>query len=419
MDRPTLFLSSTIYDFADLRGALKDYLEQRGCRVLASEYTDFTRPLDTHSYEACLKTIEQADLFVLFIGRRVGGWLDGPNKVSITRAEYRRAYELAKEGRIRLLCFVRSEVLNHSQSVKELAKELANDLSLTDSQREKLTNHPTRAMDDAKAIISFIDEVSRNKETVRATNGDAEAPIANWVSPFSTFTDVRQALDPLIVHGLTIPQAAGRKALEVQLVKFLTDLQPMRSEEKVFNPVSSVLNLRKTLNITADQILNKIHIGVDDWNRLYTLHMASARSKTDHHFLVGTLNSDLLLQYDPATGTYQETLEYGQLSRLVDLSRGFMASDPSRFSELFSFGKNIVGKGSGDIPAEHLIPIIGRLLRWVELIGVSKSLASSMNGQPLKIFQSLPRTPVIDEEAGLEKEALTPEQVRQFIADLD
>jgi hypothetical protein len=52
MDRPTIFLSSTIYDFSDLRSALKDYLEDRGCRVLASEYTDFTRPLDTHSYEA-------------------------------------------------------------------------------------------------------------------------------------------------------------------------------------------------------------------------------------------------------------------------------------------------------------------------------------------------------------------------------
>jgi hypothetical protein len=91
MDRPTIFLSSTVHDFADLRGALKDYLEQRGCRVLASEFTDFTRPLDKHSYEACLDTIQQADLFVLFIGRRVGGWFDEGKKISITRAEYEHA----------------------------------------------------------------------------------------------------------------------------------------------------------------------------------------------------------------------------------------------------------------------------------------------------------------------------------------
>src|SRR3546814_17675502 len=53
MNGPTLFLSSTVFDFADLRSALKDYLELRGCRVLASEFTDFTHPLDKHSYEAC------------------------------------------------------------------------------------------------------------------------------------------------------------------------------------------------------------------------------------------------------------------------------------------------------------------------------------------------------------------------------
>src|SRR3546814_9423606 len=91
---------STVFDFADLRSALKDYLELRGCRVLASEFTDFTHPLDKHSYEACLAAIGQADLFVLFIGRRVGGWYDELNRISITRAEYRHAYELAKAGKI-------------------------------------------------------------------------------------------------------------------------------------------------------------------------------------------------------------------------------------------------------------------------------------------------------------------------------
>src|SRR3546814_3390935 len=40
MNGPTLFLSSTVFDFADLRSALKDYLELRGCRVLASERSE-------------------------------------------------------------------------------------------------------------------------------------------------------------------------------------------------------------------------------------------------------------------------------------------------------------------------------------------------------------------------------------------
>jgi hypothetical protein len=39
--RPTFFLSSTIFDFKDLRSAIKYALEARGCEVLASEFNDF------------------------------------------------------------------------------------------------------------------------------------------------------------------------------------------------------------------------------------------------------------------------------------------------------------------------------------------------------------------------------------------
>jgi hypothetical protein len=366
---------------------------------------------------ACLKTIEQADLFVLFIGRRVGGWIDKPNKISITRAEYRRAYQLAQEGRIRLLCFVRSEVLDHSQSIKELAKELSNDPALTDSQREKFANHPTRAMDDAEAITSFIDEISRNKETARAVAGDGEAPIANWVSSFSTFAEVRQAIDPLVTHGLTRSQAAGRKTLEVQLIEFIARLGPPRTKGKIFNPTHAVLNLRTKLNIKADQILSDITVTNEVWQRLVFLNTFSATAKTDHYFLSATLNSDLLLQYDPKAGAYIETQEYEQLTRLVELSRRFAPSDASGISELYEHGKKVVRDGQGQVPAIKIIPVVGKLLRWVELIGVAKSLASSMGEQSLKEFPSLPSSPIVDQEAQLEAEKLTLNQVRQFVAD--
>ena len=76
MKPPTFFLCSTIYDFKDLRSSIKYYLQQQGCRVLASECNDFAKPLDQHSYDACLQTVRQADFFVLLIGSRVGGWYD-------------------------------------------------------------------------------------------------------------------------------------------------------------------------------------------------------------------------------------------------------------------------------------------------------------------------------------------------------
>ena len=74
--RPRIFISSTIHDFADLRSAIKFYLEERGCEALLSEFNDFGKPVDTNSYDACIKAIDSADYFVLLIGAHVGGWYD-------------------------------------------------------------------------------------------------------------------------------------------------------------------------------------------------------------------------------------------------------------------------------------------------------------------------------------------------------
>src|SRR3546814_14403677 len=81
-------------------------------------------------------------------------------------------------------------------------------------------------MDNAEAIISFIDEVTRNNETAVAVRGLGTAPIANWIWPFASFGQVRQAIDPLVLNGLATRDASGRKALEEQLYTILQDIVP-------------------------------------------------------------------------------------------------------------------------------------------------------------------------------------------------
>ena len=108
--KPTFFISSTIYDFRDLRSALKFYLEELGYQVYASEYNDFKVASDKHSYDACLKLIEECDYFILLVGSRVGGFYDDQNKISITRQEYREAYKLHEQGKLQIISFVRDEV---------------------------------------------------------------------------------------------------------------------------------------------------------------------------------------------------------------------------------------------------------------------------------------------------------------------
>lgn len=414
IDRPTVFLSSTVFDFADLRSALKDYLETRGCRVLASEFTDFTKPLDKHSYQACLDTIEQSDLFVLFIGRRIGGWYDETNKISITRAEYRHAYRLAEQGRIKLMCFVRGDVWTQRQSVKKLRKWLAADPSLTPEQRERARNYPTEFMDDAEAITGFVDEVSRNQQTMAASKGNRPAPIANWIYVFGTFAEVRQAIDPIIAHGLTVRQAAGRKALEVQLLILLRGLVAKGTHGVLF-PAVRVLELRQQLGLNMGVSTGSVGLDNQTWSRFFFMASLAADAEADPSPLVAALGSDLLLQYDPTTGTYAQTPEYELLAAVVDRARRLEKSHDLTMWELAQAGRTRDGGGDRSIPVRLLAPHLSRLLRWIDLIAVTTALARALGGGPLVTLPPMPRTPFADQEDEVASEEVSLEEVRDFV----
>ncbi|MBO9136682.1 DUF4062 domain-containing protein (plasmid) [Rhizobium sp. B230/85] len=416
MKRPTLFLSSTVYDFGDLRSALKDYLELRGCRVLASEFTDFTRPLDEHSYQACLNTIEQADLFVLFIGRRVGGWYDQQMQISITRAEFRHAYKLAQQRRIRILCFVRSDVWEHRQSVRDLEKALRDDPELSDQQRERYAKYPTMAMDNANAIISFIDEVTKNNETAKAVKGQGVAPIANWIWPFSTFSQVREAIDPLVLNGLPVADAAGRKALEEQLYVLLQKAVPQASKSLV-NPVSSVLKLRNALNLNSSDLTRKIQVPADRWNTLVFLLTLSSKAQPDVSAVTSHLGSGLLLAYDPKSGTFEQTPEYDLLVRVVDQGNLLQKTSATDMRELFQHGRQATTEGDRVVPCHLLVMWLHGLMRWVEFIACAKALARSLSGKPLVQPTVIPTTPVIDQEETLAAEFVSIEEIRKFVSE--
>lgn len=416
MNRPTLFLSSTVYDFGDLRSALKDYLELRGCQVLASEFTDFTHPLDKHSYEACLAAIEQADIFVLFIGRRVGGWFDEPNKISITRAEYRHAYELAKAGKIRILCFVRSDVWDQRQSVRDLEKALKADPGLTPQQREKFAKYTNAAMEDATAIISFIDEVTKNNETAAAAKGLGAPPIANWIWPFSTFTQVRQAIDPLVLSGFAVRDAAGRKALSEQLVTMLLGVVP-RLSSGLSNPVQAVLTLVSELGLNSSNFTGTIKLPEKRWNRLVYLSLLASKAQIDPSPLQAHLSSGLLLEYDPAAGAYRETGEFDLLVRVIELANDLEGSNPGSMAELIKYGQPADGSGNRLVPAHLVMAWAHRVLRWVDLVQNARALARSMAGRPAQPLQSIPLSPILDQVPQLEAEAVTPKELRHFLFD--
>jgi hypothetical protein len=237
--RPTFFLSSTIYDFSDLRSAIKYFLEQQGCVVLASEYNDFKKPLDKHSYEACLDAIQQADYFILLIGARVGGWYDKSNRISITQQEYREAYELCKRGALKIVTFVRQDIWNLRSDRGELQRHLES-LSLEESEKSAITNHPTKRATDPEFISNFITEVGRNQDTKDALIGRGAFPTGNWIHVFSSFREIADVLSTEIFNGLPIEEAVNRRLLLGEVKEILRRSLPKYGQGKIYSPTITI-----------------------------------------------------------------------------------------------------------------------------------------------------------------------------------
>lgn len=198
MDRPKIFISSTIYDFKDLRSSLKFWLEEFGYQVQLSEFSDFEKDLDKNSYEACLKAIEKAQYFILLIGSRVGGYYDEKKKISITQKEYRKACQVAKRKGLKLIIFVRQELWDIRNDRKVLEKylndEYVKEKELTKNDLKKISLCPSSVVNDAEFIFNFMDEVCKKQEMKKALKKGTTFPEGNWVHRFSTFRDIVDVL---------------------------------------------------------------------------------------------------------------------------------------------------------------------------------------------------------------------------------
>ena len=191
---------------------------------MLSEFNDFPQSPGTNSYESCLRAIESCDYFILLIGRRTGGWYDREQKISITRAEYRHAYELSDRGQLQLLTMVRRDLWDIREDRRALSRMIRNgdlsDWDLPASEISEITNHGSRFVNDAEATFAFLREVGRVDQMIAADAGQGPRPAANWIYQFSTFRDVIDALRTV----LDLSGGLRRKAVRANLLHELEEL---------------------------------------------------------------------------------------------------------------------------------------------------------------------------------------------------
>lgn len=190
--RPTVFVSSTIYDFADLRDALRFWFEEMGFEVQMSEHTDFKRRPESGTFEACFESIRNADFYLLLIGSNRGSWYDESAQVSVTRQEYRVAREsLESAGRPRIVALVRADVLT----------------ALRERNALGAPEGPS-TLEDWQFTADLVREVRREDEGAEAAKGSQPYPAGNWLSSFRDFRELVTVLRSTLAITSPLPRAA-------------------------------------------------------------------------------------------------------------------------------------------------------------------------------------------------------------------
>lgn len=104
---PNVFVSSTMYDLSDLRGRLREFIEELGWRAVMAEHGSFSVDATETTVENSLRNVrENADVFVMIVGARYGS-IDPDADQSVTNLEF----GAARAGGVPTYVFVDQSVL--------------------------------------------------------------------------------------------------------------------------------------------------------------------------------------------------------------------------------------------------------------------------------------------------------------------
>lgn len=417
MKRPTFFISSTIYDFRDVRSALKFFLEEQGCKVLASEFNDFDKDIDVHSYEACLRTIHSADYFILLIGGRIGGWYDKPNKISITQREYREAYKLQAAGKLKLLNLVRSDVWQAREDRQQLAKFLEQ-TTLDVEIKNTISNHPTKLLADADFIIHFIEEVARIEETKLATSGKVIAPSGNWIHTFSTFRDVADLLHGQVFSSTPVEDMTSKRLLRRELRNIVGQCL-LKYDKKIYSPRWAIESFHEkhplTLNNKGDE---ETSISTKRWDAISMFSIHLLARKLHPVVLPHILSSPTFLRFDLHSNSYVETEVYEALVRLQDEIRRFnLANTTENLAIIFEHTPRTRPLRSEWITVNtvKLAGLLHLLDRWSNVLDLSSAIVQHLEGKPFTLPTLRSDTPIQGMQQMLDDERPSEEDISSFI----
>lgn len=377
--KPKVFVSSTIYDFADLRSALKYWLNEMGFEVYMSEYNDFRKDSADNSYNACLNAIQECDYYILLIGSRVGGLFSDNPKISITQKEYREANRLFENGKIKkMFAFVRKDIWTIREDRKALHQFLKNnyvmDNELSKDDIKQIESHESTFIKDADFIFSFIKEVGKVQQMKDAISGNSEFPNNNWINTFNSFEDIITVLKVELNIQSELSYLRWSEIVAQEITQNLSKLC-FKTDGKIFPYYSYISNLRDILPKTVSTkftVDKSVSYGIFRFLSNSAIHVDGLR----YDMIRGALQSGIFLRYDINKFDYRSTNIQKSLFDIIDnISRAqkiydtmFKNNSLARLIEKSLQGiKNGIIADSGDTDIVFLIALFDSEYNIVQL----------------------------------------------------
>lgn len=229
MAKPRIFISSTCFDLNDARSELTDFLEKYNFEVLNSQLKNFGVSPKKHSHTACLDQVENADFFVVIVGKRRGGTFVGSEK-SITNEEY----NLAVKRGIPIIVCVDKQV----------------DTTMTLYKKNPTANF-SGVVDDVR-IFHFV-------EYIKSASED------NWVFQYENVNDIKCILKSQFSYYLLLFSKSLLKnvtkekkvdSTKLTFTKFPPNLDKLKSKKLNQEEETAFRNGIKELHKTLSSILS-------------------------------------------------------------------------------------------------------------------------------------------------------------------
>lgn len=248
MAKPKVFISSTCYDFREVRDSLSSFVRSFGFEPVLSEHGDVFYHPDLHTHEACNHEVSNCQLFILLIGGRFGGEYVYDKDKSITNAEY----EAAVLKKIPVFTYIKRSVLdNHHTYQTNKDKSFVKEMHFPAIENQS----------DSSSIFEFINRVRRapvnNSYEAFETSRDIESHLKKqWAGMFFDFLKNREMTDKIAntndaVHEI---RSAGEKLEE--LIKNVYRVVDKDNADKNINDIE--------INVMAKEYLERVISGALD-----------------------------------------------------------------------------------------------------------------------------------------------------------